>query len=183
VHLVSSSSHGGQGQKRKLNDGKEKGKQEKNYKGWYCDKGKTSQNSSKKHNKVKIKCFNCGKKGHYARECNEPRKEQIIEKVSYFSYVSSSVFMTDSYSLWTVDSWATYHIAKDCDLFVDFRRIPQGSKLLYVGNNSRVPVKGIDTCKLDMRDGQTFSYMIFSLHPKFDKILYLLLFFLDFDLF
>ena len=63
--------------------------------------------------------------------------------------------MADSHPLWTVDSGATDHVAKDRDLFVDFRRIPQGSKWLYVGNNSRVPVKGIGTCKLDMRDGRT----------------------------
>jgi Zinc knuckle len=127
----------------------------KKYKGQYRGKGKISHNSSKKHNKVKIKCFNCDKKGHYARECNEPCMVQIIEKFSYFSYVSSFVFMADSYPLWIVDSGATDHVAKDRDLFVDFRQISQGSKWFYVRNNSRVPVKGISTCKLNMRDGQT----------------------------
>jgi hypothetical protein len=63
--------------------------------------------------------------------------------------------MVDSYHLWTVDSGAIDYVAKDRDLFVDFRRITQGSKWLYVGNNSRVPVKGICTCKLDIRDGRT----------------------------
>jgi hypothetical protein len=63
--------------------------------------------------------------------------------------------MVDSYPLWTVDSGATYYVAKDRDLCVNFRRISQGSKWLYVGNNSRLPVKGIGTCKLDMRDDRT----------------------------
>jgi GAG-pre-integrase domain len=63
--------------------------------------------------------------------------------------------MIDYYPLWTVDSGVTDHVAKDRDLFVDFRRIPQGSKWLYVGNNSCVPVKGIGTCKVDMCDGRT----------------------------
>jgi hypothetical protein len=103
VHLASSSSHGGQSQKCKSNDGKGKGKQEKKYKGQYRGKGKASQNSSKKHDKTKIKYFNCDKKGHYARECNEPRKVWIIENISFFSYVSSYVFMVDSYPLWIVD--------------------------------------------------------------------------------
>jgi gag-polypeptide of LTR copia-type/Zinc knuckle len=120
MHLAGSSSYGGQCQKRKSNDGKGKGKQQKKYKGQYRGKGKASQNNSKKYKKVKIKCFNCGKKGHYARECNEPRKVQIIEKVLYFSYVSSSIFTVDSYHLWTVDSRATDHVAKDRDLFLDF---------------------------------------------------------------
>ena len=36
-------------------------------------------------------------------------------------YVSSSVFLTESYSLWTVDSGATYHVVKDRSAFVEFR--------------------------------------------------------------
>jgi hypothetical protein len=63
--------------------------------------------------------------------------------------------MVDYYPLWTVDSGATDHVVKDRDLFVNFRRIPQGSKWLYVGNKSCVPVKGMGTCKVDMRDGRT----------------------------
>jgi hypothetical protein len=82
--------------------------------------------------------------------------------------------MADYCPLWTVDSRATDHVAKDRDLIMDFCLIPQGSKWLYVGNNSRVSVKGIGTCKLDMRDGRTLL-----LH---DVLLYLLLFFLDLDL-
>ncbi|XP_078171522.1 uncharacterized protein LOC144565598 [Carex rostrata] len=75
VHLAGSSSNGGQYQKRKSNYD-HNGKQEKKHKGQDRGKGKASQNNFKKHNKVKIKCFNCDKKGHYARECKEPHKTQ-----------------------------------------------------------------------------------------------------------
>jgi hypothetical protein len=62
--------------------------------------------------------------------------------------------MADSYPLWTVDSGVTNHVAKNRDLFVDFCQISQGSKWLYIGNNSRVSVKSIGACKLDMCDGR-----------------------------
>jgi hypothetical protein len=109
---------------------RERASKRKKYKGQYCGKVKASQNSSKKYNKAKIKYFNCDKKGHYARECNEPRKVQIIDKVSHFSYIFNSIFMVDSYLLWTVDSGATYHVAKDHDFFMDFRRISSWIKMV-----------------------------------------------------
>ena len=38
---------------------------------------------------------------------------------------------------------------------MEFRRIPQGTRWIYVGNNSRVEVKGKGTCKLELRGGRT----------------------------
>ena len=98
----------------------------------------------------------------FFRKCNEPKKVQTFEmlsRVSYVSesalYVSSSVYLTESHSLWTVDSSAIDHVAKDRDVFVEFRQIPYGSKWLYMENNSKVEVKGVGTCKLSMRGGRT----------------------------
>ena len=63
--------------------------------------------------------------------------------------------LTESIPLWTIDSAATDHIAKDRGAYVNFHRIPSGSRWIYVGNNSRVEVKGIGTCKLDLSTGRT----------------------------
>ena len=83
----------------------------------------------------------------------------MLSRVSYVSesalYVSSSVYLTESHPLWTVDLGATDHVAKDHDVFVEFHRILYGSKWLYVGNNSRIKVKGVSTCKLSMCGGRT----------------------------
>jgi hypothetical protein len=38
---------------------------------------------------------------------------------------------------------------------VNFYRTPHGSKWFFVGKNSHVPVKSINTCKLDIYDGRT----------------------------
>ena len=56
--------------------------------------------------------------------------------------------------MWTVDSGATNHVARDREAFVEYRRIPSQSRWIYVGNNSKAEVKGIGTCKLVMRGGR-----------------------------
>ena len=103
---------------------------------------------------AKIKCFNCNAKGHLAQDCPKPKKVFNYTKVSEL-YVASSVFLTDTYPLWIVDSGATDHVAKDRETFVEFRQIPHGAKWIYVGNNARVVVQGIGTCKLVLQGGRT----------------------------
>ncbi len=46
-------------------------------------------------------------------------------------------------------------MTKDRDTFIEFRRLPYGARWIYVGNNTRIEVKGIGTCRLVMRDGRT----------------------------
>ena len=47
--------------------------------------------------------------------------------------------------MWTVDSGATHHVARDKSEFVEFRQIPSGSQWIYLGNNTRIKVKGVGT--------------------------------------
>ena len=41
--------------------------------------------------------------------------------------------LTETIPFWTVDSAATDHIARDRNAYVDFFRIPKGSRSIYMG--------------------------------------------------
>ena len=57
--------------------------------------------------------------------------------------------------MWTVDSAATEHVARDRVGFVEYRQIPVGSGDIKVRNGASVEVLGIGTYKLELRGGRT----------------------------
>ena len=103
----------------------------------------------------RLTCFNRGKKGHFSRDCTEPKKVDPFLSSFHEQYVASIVLLADQYPLWIVDSGATNHVARDRATYVEYRRVPAGNKWIYVGNNARIEVKGIGTCKLNLRGGGT----------------------------
>ncbi|XP_048139595.1 uncharacterized protein LOC125316163 [Rhodamnia argentea] len=87
-----------------------------------------------------------------AMRCLELEEDRLLAaKVHYDVYVAGSSshgasgFKRKHPSKFTkrADSGATDHVARDRSTFVEFRQIPSGVKWIYVGNNSRVEVKGI----------------------------------------
>ena len=101
-----------------------------------------------KRDKSKLKCYNCGNKGHFAREWTKLKQVWSCSNNSC-AYVSSYVMLTKSIPLWTVDLVATDHITRDEGAYVEFWRISSNTRWIYVGNNSKFEVKGIRTCKLE----------------------------------
>ena len=90
----------------------------------------------------------------FCNECSKHKKVNVHTTHMCVTNVLSNVLLIESSSLWIVDLGATNHITNSRDEFVDFRGVPRRSKWIHVGNNEKVEVLEISTCKLVLRGGK-----------------------------
>ena len=120
-------------------------------------KAKTRAHKKFKHakrDKNKLKRYKCGNKGHLAHEFIESKQVWSYSN-NLFAYVSSRIMLTKSIPLWTINSIAIDHIARDRGTYVKFRQINSCTRWIYVRNNSKVEAKCIGMCKLELRRRNT----------------------------
>lgn len=106
-----------------------------------------SQNKNKKPTS-KLKCFNCGKKGHKAAECRSKAKseEKTAEKSkTAFSavYLSKNETNMDE---WYIDSGASYHMSPFIELFENNKS--SSITEITVANNDKMKVAGSGKLKI-----------------------------------
>ena len=98
-----------------------------------------------------IKCFNCNKYGHYASDCKEPQKRKkdddsvnVTTNVEYALYHGASGISADT---WIIDSGASNHICNRKEMFVSIRNY---NSVVKVGDGRKLQVPGIGEIDLEV---------------------------------
>ena len=93
---------------------------------------------SNKGKKIKGKCFHCGAKGHWKRNCSKFKPANNKDMKSPFLLEICLVQNpTDS---WCVDSGCTNHICNSLQGFQETKKLNEGELFLTLPDRSRIPV-------------------------------------------
>ncbi|KAK4838721.1 hypothetical protein QYF36_015896 [Acer negundo] len=87
---------------------------------------------TKKVTKIKGKCFLCGKKGHWKRNCPKSQNKKEEGNVNYLE----TCFLADSTDSWIIDSGATNHVCYSLQGFQEKRKLSKNEINLRLDNGT-----------------------------------------------
>ena len=125
--------------------------------------GSGSQNHgrSKSRSKKNVKCYNCGKKGHYKKDCWSLKQNSGSQGNVASTSDDGNVLVCEAATthegrrrlrdVWIFDSGATFHMTSRREWFHQYESIAGGC--VYTCNDQELNVVGVGSIKMKMFDG------------------------------
>ncbi|KAK0593751.1 hypothetical protein LWI29_027063 [Acer saccharum] len=98
-----------------------------------------TKKETKKVTKIKGKCFLCGEKGHWKRNCPKSQNKKEEGNLNYLE----TCFLADSIDSWIIDSGATNHVCYSLQGFQERRRLNKNEINLRLGNGTLVSASAV----------------------------------------
>ena len=148
------SNHGGE--EVLFSKGKNRDKSKVKSKDTLDGKGYSSPSGGKQGDRSKLKCFYCGKKGHFSNECLKRKRELGLKQGNLIhsedehdgacdTLMMSSKLLTNQVGSdpWWIDSGASSHMTSHKEYFHSLVAYGDQKKVIYTANDGECVIEGI----------------------------------------
>lgn len=106
-----------------------------------------NENKSAENKKHRFICYNCNKRGHFAKDCRAKKSNQNQQSNMLAFHVEENANLIESYDdVWLLDSGASVHMTFRKDFFFNLELFnDENQRIVKLGNQQSLKVCGIGT--------------------------------------